>query len=103
MLVWTLFIVGILIFLALDLGVFNKTPHIISVKESSMWTGIWITMSFIFSGVVYWLYANVSIENADQLTPLDATMKYITGYLIELSLSIDNLFIIILEEHTSEL
>lgn len=94
MLVWTLFIVGILIFLALDLGVFNKTPHIISVKEASMWTGIWITMSFIFSGVVYWLYANGSIENADQLTPLDASMKYITGYLIELSLSIDNIFVI---------
>ncbi|WP_318342759.1 TerC family protein [Flagellimonas baculiformis] len=94
MLVWGLFIAAILIFLALDLGVFNKTPHIISVKEASLWTVIWITMSFIFSGVVYWLYASGSIDNADQLTPTGASMKYITGYLIELSLSIDNIFVI---------
>lgn len=94
MLVWGLFIAAILIFLALDLGVFNKTPHIISVKEASLWTVIWITMSFVFSGVVYWLYASGSIDNADQLTPTGASMKYITGYLIELSLSIDNIFVI---------
>lgn len=94
MLVWGLFIAAILIFLALDLGVFNKNPHIISVKEASLWTAIWITMSFIFSGVVYWLYASGSIDNADQLTPTGASMKYITGYLIELSLSIDNIFVI---------
>lgn len=94
MLVWALFIAAILIFLALDLGVFNKNPHIISVKEASMWTVIWVTMSFIFSGVVYWLYASGNIENADQLTPTGASMKYITGYLIELSLSIDNIFVI---------
>lgn len=94
MLVWALFIAAILIFLALDLGVFNKNAHIISVKEASMWTAIWIAMSFIFSGVVYWLYANGSIDNADQLTPMGASMKFITGYLIELSLSIDNIFVI---------
>jgi len=94
MLVWALFIAAILVFLALDLGVFNKNAHIISVKEASMWTAIWITMSFIFSGVVYWLYSSGSIENADQLTPTGASMKFITGYLIELSLSIDNIFVI---------
>ncbi|MDI9310217.1 MAG: TerC family protein [Limnohabitans sp.] len=94
MLVWISFIVVIFIFLALDLGVFNKNPHIISTKEASMWTGIWVTLSIAFSGVVYWLYQNNYISNPDGLKPIGASMKYLTGYLIELSLSIDNIFVI---------
>ena len=94
MLVWILFLSAVVLFLALDLGVFNKNPHIISTKEASMWTAIWVSLSFAFSGVVYWLYLNNYIANPDQLKPIGATMKYLTGYLIELSLSIDNIFVI---------
>lgn len=94
MIVWTLFIVLVLIFLALDLGVFNKTPHVISSKEAGLWTGLWVTLSFIFSGVVYWLYGTDYIENPTELSQIEATMKFITGYLIELSLSVDNIFVI---------
>ncbi len=94
MIVWILFLFVILIFLALDLGVFNKTPHIISTKEASKWTAIWVTLSFCFSGVIYWLYGNKYIANPDGLKPSTASIKYITGYLIELSLSIDNIFVI---------
>ncbi len=94
MLVWGIFILAILIFLALDLGIFNKNPHVISIKEASIWTAVWVTLSFVFSGVIYWLYGSGSIDNPDQLTASDATIKYITGYLIELSLSIDNIFVI---------
>lgn len=94
MLVWILFIAAILLFLALDLGVFNKTPHIIKSKEAGVWTGIWVTLSFLFSGLIYWLYQNNHIENPENYTPAIASMKFITGYLIELSLSIDNIFVI---------
>jgi tellurite resistance protein TerC len=94
MIVWIIFLVTIFIFLALDLGVFNKTPHIISSKEAGIWTGIWVTLSFVFSGVVHWLYSNAYIANPTEISPTVATLKYITGYLIELSLSIDNIFII---------
>ncbi len=94
MAVWGFFLLGILIFLALDLGVFNKKAHIISVREASIWTGIWVTMSFLFSGIVYWLYGTGKVDNVDSLAPMEASLKYITGYLIELSLSIDNIFII---------
>ncbi|GGK16458.1 membrane protein [Yeosuana aromativorans] len=94
MLVWGLFLLGILVFLALDLGIFNKNPHIISVKEASIWTSVWVFLSFLFSGVVFWLYRSGNIDNVDVLTPTDASVKYITGYLIELSLSIDNIFVI---------
>ncbi|RTY65279.1 TerC family protein [Flavobacterium sp. GSP27] len=94
MIVWISFLVAVMIFLALDLGVFNKTPHIISSKEAGKWTAIWVTLSFLFSGVIYWLYNNNYIANPDQLTPTTASIKFITGYLIELSLSIDNIFVI---------
>lgn len=94
MIVWISFLTAIMLFLALDLGVFNKTPHIISSKEAGKWTGIWVTLSFLFSGVIYWLYGTNYIENPDGLKPTVASIKYITGYLIELSLSIDNIFVI---------
>lgn len=94
MIVWILFITAVLLFLALDLGIFNKTPHIISSKEAGMWTGIWASLSFAFSGVIYWLYSTNFINNPDKLKPTVAAMKYITGYLIELSLSADNIFVI---------
>ncbi|MCD0466299.1 TerC family protein [Flavobacterium sp. ENC] len=94
MIVWILFLLAVVFILALDLGVFNKTPHIISTKEASKWTLIWVTLSFLFSGVIYWLYTTDYIANPDQLKPAVASMKFITGYLIELSLSVDNIFVI---------
>lgn len=94
MIVWISFLAAILLFLALDLGVFNKTPHLISTKEASKWTAIWVTLSFLFSGIIYWLYSNDYISNPDRLKPVAASIKYITGYLIELSLSVDNIFVI---------
>lgn len=94
MIVWILFLAAILFFLALDLGVFNKTPHIISSKEAGKWTAIFVTISFLFSGVIYWVYQNGFIENPTKLSPSLASIKYITGYLIELSLSVDNIFVI---------
>ena len=80
--------------LALDLGVFNKNPHIINTKEASKWTAIWVSLSFAFSGVIYWLYGTDYIANANNLSQSGAAIKFITGYLIELSLSVDNIFVI---------
>nr|WP_315131878.1 TerC family protein [uncultured Flavobacterium sp.] len=94
MIVWICFLTAVLIFLALDLGVFNKTPHIISTKEAGKWTAIWVTLSFLFSFVIHWLYSTNYIANPDGLKPTTASIKFITGYLIELSLSVDNIFVI---------
>jgi len=92
--IWIIFIAFILVFLALDLGVFNKENHVIKTKEASIWTAIWVTVALSFSGVIYWLFANGMVENPTGLTPNNAVLKYITGYLIELSLSVDNVFVI---------
>lgn len=94
MIVWIVFLSAIVLFLALDLGIFNKNPHVIGAKEASKWTAAFVTISFLFSGVIYWLYSNNYIENPDGLKPMTASIKYLTGYLIELSLSVDNIFII---------
>ena len=94
MIVWILFFALVFVILALDLGVFNKTPHIISSKEASKWTAIWVSISFLFSGVIYWLYGTDYISNPTALSQTNAALKFITGYLIELSLSIDNIFVI---------
>lgn len=94
MLIWVVFIAFIILFLALDLGVFHKNPHVISTKEASIWTAIWVTVALSFSGVIYWLFNSGLIDNPTDLTPGDAVLKYITGYLVELSLSVDNVFVI---------
>jgi tellurite resistance protein TerC len=92
--VWIIFLVCIVLFLALDLGVFHKEDHVIKSKEAGIWTGIWVTVALSFSGVIYWLFNNGLVENPTGLTPNEAVLKYITGYLIELSLSVDNVFVI---------
>lgn len=94
MLVWIIFIAVILVFLALDLGVFNKEPHIIRTKEASIWTLIWVSIGLSFSLLIHLFFKNGWIDNPTQLTPSNALIKYITGYLIELSLSMDNIFVI---------
>ena len=94
MLIWIAFIALILVFLALDLGVFHKDEHVIKTKEAAIWTAIWVTVAMSFSGVIYWLFDGNHIANPTDLTPSKAVIKYITGYLIELSLSVDNVFVI---------
>ncbi len=94
MLVWIIFIACVLVFLALDLGVFHKNDHVIKSKEAGIWTAIWVTIALSFSGVIYWLFSSGLTENPTNLSANDAVLKYITGYLIELSLSVDNVFVI---------
>lgn len=96
MIVWVSFILFVVVALALDLGVFNRTPHEIKPKEASVWTSIWISVALLFTGVVYLAFQYEWVDNPTDLTPESAVIKYITGYLIELSLSVDNIFIIAL-------
>ncbi|MEO1010036.1 MAG: TerC family protein [Bacteroidota bacterium] len=92
--VWILFISVVMVFLALDLGVFHRHEHVVKSKEAGMWTALWVSVALGFSGVIYWLFYNGLVENPTGLAPNTAVLKYVTGYLIELSLSIDNVFVI---------
>src|SRR5690606_7450334 len=94
MLVWATFVFFIVIFLALDLGVFHSKAHVVQTKEAAIWTSIWFVLALAFSGVIYWLFSHGYIDNPTNLSPNQAVLKYITGYFVELSLSIDNVFVI---------
>jgi tellurite resistance protein TerC len=83
-LVWTLFNLFILALLALDLGVFHRKTHVVSLREALVWSVIWIVVAFLFNGLVYFWRG-----------PQAAT-EFLAGYLIERSLSIDNLFVFVL-------
>jgi tellurite resistance protein TerC len=83
-LVWTGFVGCILVFLALDLGVFHRKAHVVSFREAMGWTAVWFTMAMLF--------ALVLLPTRGEKEALE----FVTGYLIELSLSMDNVFVIAL-------
>jgi tellurite resistance protein TerC len=81
---WLGFIVCVLIFLALDLGVFHRGPHIVKFKEALAWSSLWFALAMIFgAAMVFW-------RGREEAT------EFVTGYLIELSLSLDNILVIAL-------
>lgn len=94
MILWIAFLTLVFLLLALDLGVFHKNPHSISTKEAAGWTALWISLAFSFSVIVYFAYENGWVANPESLDGKEAVLEYITGYLIEQSLSMDNIFVI---------
>lgn len=94
MTIWIAFSLFIVLALVIDLGVFNRTPHVIEAKEAATWTGVWVLSALLFTGIIYLSFKHGWVANPTALTPQNAVIKYITGYLIELSLSIDNIFVI---------
>ncbi len=81
---WIFFGVFILAMLALDLGVFNRKTHVIKMKEALLWTSFWVTLALLFGAGIYFFYGH------------GKAVEYVTAYLIEYSLSIDNLFVFML-------
>jgi tellurite resistance protein TerC len=100
---WILFIGLVLALLALDLGVFNREAHVVSVRESLAWTAIWIAIALGFAGVVYGGYERhwwgLGHAIGHELDGKTAALQYVTGYVIEKSLSLDNIFVIALIFH----
>ena len=95
MIIWTGFILLILILLGIDLGILNKNPHQVSTKEALRWTGLWVTLSLLFSIFIYYAYTNRWLPQGSHiLSGEEAVITYLTGYLVEQSLSIDNIFVI---------
>jgi len=80
-LLWIVFNLFVILMLAIDLGVFNRHAHKISIRESLIWTFVWIALALVF-GVGVWQYAGSQ-----------KALEYLSGYLIEKSLSMDNLFV----------
>jgi tellurite resistance protein TerC len=81
---WISFNAFVLLMLALDLGVFHRKSHEITVKEALIWTGVWITLAMLFNIFIDFYFGK------------DKAIEFFTGYLIEKSLSVDNIFVIIM-------
>ena len=81
LLFWILFNIFVLVMLALDLGVFNRRAHSVGFREAMGWSGLWVGLAAAFAVLVYFWHGRA------------ASLEFATGYLIELSLSIDNLFV----------
>ncbi len=81
---WIGFSLFVLAMLAIDLGVFHRKAHTVSLKEASIWSGVWITLALIFNAGLYFLRGP------------DPALQFFTGWLIEKSLSIDNIFVFVL-------
>ncbi|MHB0961035.1 MAG: TerC family protein [Pirellulaceae bacterium] len=96
--VWISFLVFILLMVLLDLGVFHRRAHEVRVREALAWTGVWVALAMIFNVVVYFLYERsvggwASLE-MHQLSGREAATQFFTGYVLEKSLSVDNIFVI---------
>ena len=81
---WIGFHVFVLFMLALDLGVFHKKAHKVPVKEAVIWTLVWITLATLFCGFIFFEFGKTR------------ALEFLTGYVIEYSLSVDNIFVFIL-------
>lgn len=87
-----IFLVFVLFMLALDLGVFNRKAHVVSFKEATIWSIVWVVLALTFNFLFY-QYAT-SKFGAEIGTK--AALEFLTGYILEYSLSIDNIFIFVL-------
>jgi tellurite resistance protein TerC len=100
--IWLGFLSFILVLLALDLGVFHRKAHVVRVPEALGWSVIWMGMGLAFSVFVYFGYENHWMGLGAQVDAADgrvndgrgAVVKYLTGYVVEKSLSVDNVFVI---------
>jgi tellurite resistance protein TerC len=83
-LLWVAFNIFVLAMLALDLGFFHRKAHVIKIKEALLWSGAWIALALLFNlGIYFWRGSETALE-------------FLTGYLIEKSLSVDNIFVFLL-------
>ncbi len=100
--IWLGFIVFILILLALDLGVFHRQAHAVKMREALGWSAVWVALGLLFAVFVYYGYEHQWMGLGTVADAVDgqindgrsATIKYLTGYVVEKSLSIDNIFVI---------
>jgi len=91
-LAWVGFCIFILVMLAIDLGLFNRKPHEISYRNAAIWSGVWVALALLFAGLLFgplgWELFGAARHQKG--------LEFLAGYLIELSLSVDNLFVFLL-------
>ncbi|HSL42566.1 MAG TPA: TerC family protein [Anaerolineales bacterium] len=90
---WIGFNLFVLALLAIDLGVFHQKAHRVSIKEATIWSIVWITLSLLFNLAIYFFWDR--FVPASDYSNSEAALAFLTGYLLEKSLSVDNIFIFV--------
>jgi tellurite resistance protein TerC len=90
---WVGFIAFVLVMLTLDLGVFHRKAHVVKPKEAGWWVAFWTSLALLFAAGIWWMEGRGMVTHPPETGALWLT--FLTGYVIELSLSVDNLFVII--------
>jgi tellurite resistance protein TerC len=91
---WIGFNLFVFTMLALDLGVFHRKSHAVSGREALIWSLVWISLSLVFNAAIYFFWDRLMPESS--YSNREAALAFLTGYLIEKSLSVDNIFVFIL-------
>jgi len=95
--IWISFLVFIVVMVALDLGVFHRKTTVITIRSALVWSTFWIALALVFNVLVYLLYENnyswASLAT-EHLNGKQAASQYLMGYVLEKSLSLDNIFVI---------
>lgn len=91
---WTGFNLFVLAMLALDLGVFHRKAHVVSLKEAAIWSVVWISLALCFNVLLLFFWDALMPTSA--YSAYDAALVFLTGYLIEKSLSVDNIFVFVM-------
>jgi len=96
--IWLTFILVVVGLLALDLGAFHRRDRVISSREALGWTAFWIVLALTFNVLIYFMYEHhwlgIGQETVPGLTGRQAALRFLTGYLTEKSLSLDNIAVI---------
>lgn len=94
LLMWVGFNVFVIIMLAIDLGIFHRHAHHVSSKEALSWSVVWIVLAMCFNACIYYFWRDLSPDSV--YTNAEAATAFLTGYIIEKSLSVDNIFVFVL-------
>jgi TerC family integral membrane protein len=84
LILWIAFNIFVLGMLAMDLGVFHRKAHSVSIKEASIWSVVWVSLALLFNLLIYFAWGH------------DKALEFLTGYVVEKSLSVDNLFVFLM-------
>jgi len=99
-LLWVGFFALMLSLLAVDLGLHRRHPHVLSFREAMAWTGFYVTLAIAFSFFIYFSYEKnlwgIGAHLREDLSGSEAALKFFTAWLLEWSLSLDNIFVIAL-------
>jgi tellurite resistance protein TerC len=96
-LMWALFLAFVIAALAIDfLAMERQGAHKVSMREATVWSLVWIAASFVFVGWLWWYLGGTSADAAVRDVASDKSLEFITGYLIEKALAIDNIFVFLM-------